>query len=106
MTIEASKKISNGYEILIEKRNEVLALAAKHKAHNLRIAKFSMEGLPDRDGVLDIIADFEEGFDPFYDYFGLMAELSELTGHIVAVVQEDTLRENNLEHLLGDTIEL
>ena len=74
-------------ELLHEKRDEILALAAKHKAHNVRVFGSVARGDegPERD--VDLLVDFEDHASLF-DQIGLQQDLEELLGRQTDVVED------------------
>jgi uncharacterized protein len=103
MTIETTKKTN--YDILRERREEVIAIAAKYQAHNIRLVKEWWDAGPDIDGGVDILVDFEENFKPL-NYGGISEHTREVLGFMVFPHTEDSMRDNGFAHLLNNIIPL
>lgn len=91
--------------ILKEKRDEILRIAAKHGAHNIRIfgSQARDEATPDSD--LDVLVDLHPGRSLF-DLGGLLMDLQDLLGHKVDVVTEVGLRPRIRDRVLKEAIPL
>ncbi len=63
-------------QILQEKRQEILAIAAKHGAYNVRIFGSVARGEADEQSDVDILVELEEGRSLF-DLGGLLMDLEE-----------------------------
>ena len=74
-------------ELLHEKRDEILALAAKHKAHNVRVFGSVVRGEDGPESDVDFLVEFEEHASLF-DLIGLKQELEEMLGRNVDVVED------------------
>ena len=77
-------------ELLHEKRDEILALAAQHKAHNVRVFGSVARGEDTGESDVDFLVDFEEGASLF-DHIGLELDLEDLLGRRVEVVSRPGL---------------
>lgn len=74
-------------ELLREKRDEILALAAKHKAKHVRVFGSVVRGEDGPGSDVDFVVEFEEGA-RLMDQLTLMVELEDLLGRRVDVVRE------------------
>jgi predicted nucleotidyltransferase len=78
-------------EIIGDKRDAILALAAKHGAVNVRIFGSVAEGKADEASDVDFLVDMEPGRS-LLDLGGLLMDLQDLLGRKVDVVTEAGLR--------------
>jgi len=85
-------------ELLQEKRGDILRIAAKRGATNLRIFGSVARGEADLESDIDILVDLEPGRSLF-DLGGLLMDLQDLLGRKVDVVTERGLRERIREHV-------
>ena len=95
----------NFNEILSNKREEVLRIAARHGARNVRIFGSVARGEADSDSDLDVLVDLQPGRSLF-DLGGLLIELQELFGCRVDVVTEQGLRPRLRERVLREAVPL
>lgn len=77
-------------EIIQDKKEQVLVLAAKHGASNVRIFGSVANGTAKTDSDMDFIVDLEPGRSLF-DLGGLLMDLQQLFGRKVDVVTENGL---------------
>ena len=77
-------------EIIQEKKEQILALAARHGASNIRIFRSVTNGTADQDSDINFLVDLEKGRNLF-DLGGLLADLQQLFERNVNVVTEDGL---------------
>jgi len=77
-------------ELVKEKRDEILRVAAIHGARNVRIFGSVARGEADDASDIDLLVDMEPGRS-LLDLAGLLADLSELLGRKVDVVTEKGL---------------
>ena len=77
-------------ELIANKRQDVLALAAKHGASRVRVFGSVARGTADEDSDIDFLVDMEPGRSLF-DMGGLLVELQELLHHKVDIVTENGL---------------
>jgi predicted nucleotidyltransferase len=92
-------------ERLRGKREEVLRVAARHGAHNLRVFGSAARGEAGPDSDLDILVDVEPGRS-LLDLGGLLMDLQELLGCRVDVVTEGGLRRRIRERVLREAVPL
>ena len=72
------------------KREEILALAAKHKARHVRLFGSAARGDERPDSDVDFLVEFEPGA-RLMDRLRMMVELEDLLGRRVDVIREDTV---------------
>jgi len=92
-------------ELLQEKREDILRIATKRGASNVRIFGSVARGEADSKSDIDLLVDLEPGRSLF-DLGGLLMDLQDLLGHKVDVVTERGLRERIREHVLREAIPL
>jgi len=92
-------------ELLKSKREEILQIAARHGAYNVRVFGSVARGdaLPDSD--VDFLVDLEPGRS-LLDLGGLLVDLHELLGRNVDVVTERGLRARIRERVLKEAAAL
>lgn len=78
-------------ELLKDKREEILRIAAKYGAYNVRIFGSVARGEAEPESDVDVLVDLEPGRSLF-DLGGLLIELQELLSCKVDVVTEKGLR--------------
>ena len=91
--------------ILNNYRQEILELAKKYGAYNVRIFGSVARGEADANSDIDFLVDMEVGRSLF-DLGGLLMELQELLGCRVDLVTEKGLRKRMKERVLQEAIEL
>ncbi|MBI4468214.1 MAG: nucleotidyltransferase family protein [Acidobacteria bacterium] len=92
-------------EILKEKREEVLEIAARYGAQNVRIFGSVARGEADAESDLDVLVDLEPGRSLF-DLGGLLMDLRDLLGCEVDVVTEKGLRARIRDRVLREAVPL
>jgi hypothetical protein len=92
-------------ELLEAKRDEILRVAAKRGARNVRIFGSVARGEADEASDIDILVDLEPGRS-LLDLGGLWSELNELLGRKVEVVTEKGLRERIRDRVLREAVPL
>ncbi len=92
-------------ELLEAKREEILRVAAKRGARNVRIFGSVARGEADEASDIDILVDLEPGRS-LLDLGGLWSELNELLGRKVEVVTEKGLRERIRDRVLKEAVPL
>lgn len=96
-------KAENINDILKSKREEILRLAAKRGARNVRIFGSVARGEARPDSDIDFLVDLETGRS-LLDLGGLLIDLQKLLGRPVDVVTESGLRERIRRRVLKDAI--
>ena len=92
-------------EILRDKREEILAIAAKHGACNVRIFGSVARGEADEASDIDFLIDAGPIRTPFFPG-GLVMDLEGLLGRPVDVVTEKGLRSRIRERVLKEAVPL
>ena len=92
-------------ELLHEKREDILRVASKRGAYNVRVFGSVARGEADAKSDIDLLVDLEPGRSLF-DLGGLLMDLQNLLGHEVDVVTERGLRERIRERVLKEAIPL
>lgn len=90
-------------ELLQNKRDEILSLAAKHGAYNVRIYGSVARGEARDNSDVDFLVEMEKGRS-LLDRAGLLVDLEALLGRKVDVATERTLKPTILEHALKDAV--
>ena len=88
-------------EIISNQKEQVLSLAAKYGASNVRVFGSVALGTADADSDIDFLVDMEKGRSLF-DLGGLLMELQELLGRKVDVVTENSLHWYIKEKILSE----
>ena len=91
--------------ILLEKRQQILSLADKYGAYNVRVFGSVARGEARPDSDIDFLVDLEPGRSLF-DLGGLLYELQSLLRVEVDVVTEKGLRKRIRERVLREAISL
>lgn len=85
--------------LLQEKRQEILEIAEKHGAFNVRLFGSVVRGEETEDSDIDFLVDYEETKVTQWFPGGLLMDLEDLLGRKV-----DVLTENSISDLLRDVI--
>jgi uncharacterized protein len=92
-------------ELLHEKREDILRVASKRGAYNIRVFGSVARGEADSKSDIDLLVDLEPGRSLF-DLGGLLMDLQDLLGQNVDVVTERGLRERIRARVLKEAIPL
>lgn len=92
-------------ELLQEKREAILHLAAQYGAYNLRLFGSVARCEDDEESDIDFLVDLEPGR-TLFDLGGLLYDLQELLHHPVDVVTEKGLRERMRPWVLQEAVSL
>lgn len=90
---------------LRHRRSEILAVAAAHGAHNVRVFGSVVRGEQDHDSDLDLIVDLDEDRSLF-DLGGLAFDLEELLGCAIDVGLDDSFGEPIRDQVLAEAVAL
>jgi predicted nucleotidyltransferase len=88
-------------EIIQDKKEQILAIAAKYGASNVRVFGSVANGTADQNSDIDFLVDLEKGRSLF-DLGGLLMDLQELFGRKVDVVTENGLHWYIKERVLSE----
>jgi uncharacterized protein len=92
-------------ELLREKRTEILRIAARHGASNVRVFGSVARGEADAGSDIDILVELERGRS-LLDHAALMIDLEDLLGRRVDVATERGLKPQIRERILGEAVRL
>jgi uncharacterized protein len=88
---------------LARMRREILALAARHGARNVRVFGSVARGEADAASDIDFLVDFEPGRS-LLDLAALLVDLEDLLGHPVDVVTEPGLKARIRQRVLAEAV--
>jgi predicted nucleotidyltransferase len=91
--------------LLKEKREEILRIAAKHGARNVRVFGSVARGDADEASDIDFLVEMEPGRS-LLDMGGLLMDLRDLLGRDVDVVSERGLNQRIRDRVLGEAVNL
>jgi len=91
--------------VLREKRQEVLRVAEKHGARNVRIFGSAARGQADEQSDIDLLVKMDPGRS-LLDHAALWLEIEQLLGCKVDVVSEGGLKPRIRERVLRDAVPL
>jgi len=91
--------------ILREKREDILRIAAKHSARNVRVFGSVARGEADEISDLDLLVEMEPGRS-LLDHAALWVELREVLGVEVDVVSERGIKPRIRDRILGEAVPL
>ena len=92
-------------ELIIEKRQQILEVAAKRGAHDVRVFGSVARGDYDTNSDIDFLVELEPGRSLF-DLSGLISDLGELLGTKVDVGTYRMLKPRNREQILKEAVSL
>lgn len=92
-------------ELLREKRQEILTIAAKHGAYNVRLFGSVARGEADERSDVDILVELGQGRS-LLDLGGLLMDLETLLDRRVDVVTERGLRQRIRDRVLHEAVPL
>jgi predicted nucleotidyltransferase len=99
------KAIMSLEELLQTKREDILQIAAKYGAYNVRVFGSVARGEADEKSDIDLLVNMEKGRS-LLDLAGLLIELEDLLGCKVDVITEKGLRERIRERVLKEAVTL
>jgi len=88
-------------DVIGDKREAILQIAARYKAHNVRIFGSVARGDARDDSDIDLLVEFEPSY-RLLDHAGLVTELQILLGRKVEVANAATLRDEYRSNILKD----
>ena len=92
-------------QLLKEKREEILRIAARHGARNVRIFGSIARGEAGRESDVDLLVDVGPDRTPFFPG-GLLADLEELLGRRVDIVTAEGLHWYIRDRVLKEAVPL
>ena len=92
-------------ELLAEKREEIIAIAAKHGARNVRVFGSVARGEADEKSDIDFLVEMEPGRS-LLDMGGLLMDLRELLDRDVDIVSSRGLRPRIRDRVLNEAVPL
>lgn len=92
-------------EILKEKRDEILRIAARYGASNVRVFGSVARGEANAQSDVDLLVELERGRS-LLDHAALMLDLERLLGRRVDVATERGLKPQIREHILREAVRL
>jgi len=95
----------NMRELLQEKRDDILNVAAKHGARNIRLFGSTARGEDTPDSDVDILVDAGPTTSSWFPA-GLILDLEQLLGRRVEIVTEKGLNPYLREHVLREAVPL
>lgn len=95
----------SSFEIFKSKRNEILAIAAKHGAANVRIFGSVVRGEDTPDSDVDVLVDMDPGRS-LYDLVGLQQDIETLLGRKADVLTEGALSRYLKDRILAEAVPL
>ncbi|MBW4523161.1 MAG: nucleotidyltransferase family protein [Scytolyngbya sp. HA4215-MV1] len=90
-------------ELLQDKREEILAIAAKHGAYNVRVFGSVARGEAREDSDVDFLVEIEP-CRSLLDRIGLIQDLEDLLGRKIDVAKLENLRESIRKRVLKEAI--
>lgn len=90
-------------DLLKEKREEILRIAAKYGAHNVRVFGSVARGEADESSDIDLLVEFDPGRS-LMDHGGLWLELQEALGRKVDVVSEHGIKARIRERVFREAV--
>lgn len=90
---------------LRQRREEILRLASRHGARNVRVFGSTLHGRTTRESDVDLLVDLEEGRN-LLDLGGLQMDLQDLLDRPVDLKTEASLREDIRERVTEEAVEL
>ncbi len=93
-------------DLLIEKREEILNLADKHGAFNVRVFGSVIRGEDTPDSDIDFLIDYDLQRISSWFPVGLIRDLEALLNHPVDVVTEDGLKSRICQEILSEAVKL
>ena len=92
-------------ELLKKRRKDILRLASKHGARNVRLFGSAARGEADARSDIDFLVDMQPGRS-LLDMGGLLMDLRELLGRDVDIVTERALKKRIRDRVLKEVIPL
>ncbi|WP_009544396.1 nucleotidyltransferase family protein [Crocosphaera subtropica] len=93
-------------QLLFKKRKEILRIAAKHGAYNIRIFGSVARGEDNENSDIDFLIDYDLSKTSSWFPMGLIVELETLLKHKVDIATDDSLHEFIRDKILEEAIKL
>ncbi len=90
-------------ELLNEKREEIIRIAAQHGAYNVRVFGSVARGEANPDSDIDFLIDLGENRSPWFPV-SLIRDLEKLLGRKVDIVTEKGLKERIRKRVLQEAV--
>jgi uncharacterized protein len=90
--------------LVTARREQVMAVAARHHASRVRLFGSVARGDDRPDSDIDLLVDFDQD-SSLFDLIRMTRELEELLGHPVDVVSTGGLKERD-RHILSESVDL
>ncbi len=103
--VEQSKSSVRIADLLADKKNEILRIATRRKAHNVRVFGSVARGDAHADSDVDFLVDFEPDY-RLLDHVGLVQELETLLGRKVNVATERNLKAIIRQRIIESAVSL
>jgi len=98
-------QVSGSLRVLVESRREqVMAIAARHHASRVRLFGSAARGEDRPDSDIDLLVDFDQG-SSLFDLIRMSRELEALLGRAVDVVSADGLKSRD-RAILAESVDL
>lgn len=92
-------------DLLADKRDEILRLAAKYGAYNVRVFGSVARGEARPDSDIDFLVDFKPGY-TLWDRIGLMQDLEDLLHRKIDVAVAANLKDIIRDYALAEAVPL
>ena len=99
--LQLNNKTMSLLQLIKDKKREILDLAEKYGAYNIRIFGSVARGDDDEKSDIDFLVDFKEGVS-LLDWGGLLMDLKDLLGHNVDVATEKVLKQRIKDRILRE----
>ena len=99
--LQLNNKTMSLLQLIKDKKREILDLAEKYGAYNIRIFGSVDRGDDDEKSDIDFLVDFKEGVS-LLDWGGLLMDLKDLLGHNVDVATEKVLKQRIKDRILRE----
>ncbi|MGK7945201.1 MAG: nucleotidyltransferase family protein [Microcystaceae cyanobacterium] len=93
-------------KILLEKREEILKIASKHGAYNVRVFGSVAREEDDEDSDIDFLIDYDLDKTSSWFPIGLILELEDLLNRKVDIAMDDSLHYFIRDKILEEAIKL
>jgi uncharacterized protein len=107
MSLDINKSTGLGItDLLTDQKNQILEIAAKHGAYNVRVFGSVARGEATKDSDIDFLVDYDLAkISPWFPG-GLLVDLEDLLGRKIDVVTEKSLHNLIRDRILQEAISL